>query len=484
MKYFRFLVFLCILVVVQLAFASQAKEGDLRFEPYLFVASTGQTIQAELGKLTVREKHGDPDSSLIDLALVRFRSTATSPGSPIVYLAGGPGGSGIDAARGDRFPLFQALREIGDVIALDQRGTGMSSPDLDCPQKLKLSSSKDYSKQEILDILNKKVRACSSFWKGKGVVLSAYNTNESADDIEDLRIALKAQRLHLWGISYGTHLALATIRRHGENIDHVILAGVEGPDHTYKLPSQTQKQLKRIYRMIRSDAQASAVVPDFLQWLSDELNSLEKTPVTQEVFDARKQQNVNVRFGSFEFGNLVSKSLTREAIPHFPQLIYQMSQGDYSFVASAILEERNEGIGSAMSLAMDCASGASAKRKNKIRRQESRTLLGTLIDFPFPDICDAIGVPDLGPEFHKPVHSDVPVLFISGSIDYRTPFNNAKQIKKGFPNGRHLLISGAGHDELLTSSPEILEVMLQFLKDQSLSTTKIVLPPIQFFPVQ
>jgi pimeloyl-ACP methyl ester carboxylesterase len=59
---------------------------------------------------------------LIELAFVRFKSTAKNPGPPIVYLAGGSGGSGIGAARGSRFPLFMALREIADVIAFDQSG--------------------------------------------------------------------------------------------------------------------------------------------------------------------------------------------------------------------------------------------------------------------------------------------------------------------------------------------------------------------------
>ena len=77
----------------------------------------------------MREKLSDPNSNVIELAFVRFKSTATNPGPPIVYLAGGP-------AYGSRFPLFMALREIGDVIAFDQRGTGYSKPNLGCGDQL------------------------------------------------------------------------------------------------------------------------------------------------------------------------------------------------------------------------------------------------------------------------------------------------------------------------------------------------------------
>ncbi|NWO96157.1 alpha/beta hydrolase, partial [Escherichia coli] len=73
------------------------------------------------------EDRRDPLSRKIKLGYVRFRSTAARPGPPIIYLAGGPGGEGSGAATGPRFPIFMALRAVADVIAFDQRGTGLSS---------------------------------------------------------------------------------------------------------------------------------------------------------------------------------------------------------------------------------------------------------------------------------------------------------------------------------------------------------------------
>ena len=81
-----------------------------------------------LGRLTEPENRRSPNGKTVELAFVRFKKTGTSPGTPIVYLAGGPGGSGIAAAQGTRFSLFMAMREFGDVIAFDQRGTGSSKP--------------------------------------------------------------------------------------------------------------------------------------------------------------------------------------------------------------------------------------------------------------------------------------------------------------------------------------------------------------------
>src|SRR4051812_49221940 len=100
-------------------------------EPHLFEAADGTKVEAELGRLPVPQNRSKPSGRQIELAFVRFRSTTAIPGPPIVYLAGGPGGSGIATASGPRFHQFMAMREVADVIALDQRGVGLSKPNLE-----------------------------------------------------------------------------------------------------------------------------------------------------------------------------------------------------------------------------------------------------------------------------------------------------------------------------------------------------------------
>jgi pimeloyl-ACP methyl ester carboxylesterase len=75
----------------------------------------------------------------------------------------------------------------------------------------------------------------------------------------------------------------------------------------------------------------------------------------------------------------------------------------------------------------------------------------------------------------------VPTLFISGTFDVRTPPTNAQEVRKAFPNSIHLIIDGAVHsDPLFLSSPQIKEVMLEFVKGQKVSTTNIRLEPLKF----
>src|SRR5688572_17963039 len=75
-----------------------------------FRHSGGVEVDAERGVFEVPEDRRDPGSRRIKLTYVRFASTAAKPGPPIIYLAGGPGGTGSGTAQAARFPIFMALR--------------------------------------------------------------------------------------------------------------------------------------------------------------------------------------------------------------------------------------------------------------------------------------------------------------------------------------------------------------------------------------
>src|SRR4030095_126204 len=272
--------FLCI--APKLAGSDQHKSGDVELEPYLFEAQSGQKVEAELGHVFVPENRSNPQSKLIQLAFVRFKSTAKNPGTPTFYLVGGPGGSAISQARGVGFPLYMTLREAGDFILLDQRGTGMSKPNLTCREKLNYPLDKPLERQELLRLYLEQSRACAQYWRSQGVDLSAYNTNENADDVEALRKALNIPKLNIFGTSYGTHLSLALIRRHAENLNRAVIAGIEGPDHTYKLPSNVQTNLEQVAQIYKADPNIGKAIPDFLGLMQTLLDRLERQPVAVE----------------------------------------------------------------------------------------------------------------------------------------------------------------------------------------------------------
>ena len=471
-----------IILLLTITVGAQPKAGTLKIKPYTFENEKGEKVPAEFGTLLVPENRADPQTNLIELAFVRFKSTAQTPGPPIVYLAGGPGGSGIYTAKGSRFPLFMALREIADVIAFDQRGVGYSKPDLNCYERLSLPLDVAPSREAIIKELREKARGCVFFWHDvQRVDLTAYNPNESADDLEDLRKALGANQISLWSISYGTHLAFATMRRHPKSINRAILAGTEGPDHTYKLPRNIQKHLEDLAAVIKADPEIGKEIPDFLGLMKSVFDRLDAKPETVEITDPETKQKVKVIVNKLVMQYIVADNIGTTVTARFPALFYRASKGDFTNPAQIWLNESRTEIGSAMSYMMDCASGQTAARRERIEREAKGMLLEDIFNFPFPDVCQEWKAPDLGDEFRSPLKSDVPVLFISGTLDARTPISNAEEYRKGFSNSTHMIIEGAVHsDPLFLSSPKIKEGMMEFLRGQPVTTTKIVAPPMKF----
>ncbi len=460
--------------------------GKLSIEPYLFEAKNGEKVPAELGHLTLRENPTNHRSKHIQIAFVRFKAVTDRPGFPIVYLAGGPGGSGIELARGPRFPLFMALRQLGDVIALDQRGTGLATPRLDCPELFEYPLEKPVKRLAMLHLFKDYARSCAAYWRGQKIDLSAYNTNNNADDLVNLREALGVKKFRLVAMSYGTHLALTAIRRHPESIERAVLAGVEGPDHTLKLPNDIQKHLEHISDLIAAHPKAGKLLPDFERLLKKLIAQLNPKAARITVTDTMSGHRVSVVLDGFDVQSIAGALLGRRStIRLIPKIFGPAATGDLSALASYAHSIARGSRVSAMGAVMDCASGASPGRKARIAREADKTVLGTVINFPMPEWCDAWGVSELEHEFRAPVRANLPVLFISGTLDGRTPISNAKEVRHGFPNSTHLIVDGVGHEDGLLITPSVLDSIVEFMSGNPVPNSTISASTLEFvFPDQ
>lgn len=474
---------LALIVALATAPLVQAETPKLRLQPTQFVAQDGTTIDAERGELRVPENRSKPASRTLTLPFVRFKATGAKPGSPIVYLAGGPGGSGIAAARGSRLPLFLALREFGDVIALDQRGTSLGSgndAETDCDERYEIDFGKPLDRRAAAATVAAAFEQCLARLEKSGFDLSGYTTQEGAADLDDLRRALGAETLTLWGISYGTHLALATLKSFPTSIDRVILAGVEGLDDTLKLPSDQQELLATIAELAR------AQVPDLLASMREVLGQLAASPKSVTLTHPLTGEAGPIVVGPLDFQAVIAQMLTGpETFAGLPDFVARTAAGDWTALALLAAPGRFGEAPLAMSVAMDCASGATTERRAKIAAEASNTLLGDAINLPFPELCAGLAVGDLGDAFRAPVRSAVPALLISGTLDGRTRPRQAEALLPGMPNAVHLVIEGAGHsDPLFLSSPKILDSMKRFLRGERITERRIVLPPVPFRPVR
>ena len=473
--------FFCSLVSAQTP-PVELKDGDLKFEPFT-IPFEGQNVAAELGRLVVRENRSNPKSKLIELAFVRLKTTAQNPGYPVVYLDGGPGSSAINIARiPDYMRAFMKLREVGDVILLDQRGIGRSKPNLSrlATEGLPLDVFAD--SDSLLRTYRARVVEAATYFRSQGVDIQAYNTIESAHDVDDLRKALGGEKLNLVGFSYGTHLGLACIRYHGPNLNRVVLIGTEGPDHTNKLPSTSDTSLKRLATLAAAAPELEGKVPDLFGMLREVLNRLEKQPVTVQITDQRSKKPVDVKVGKSGLQFLIMRDLgDTNDLPIFPAWFYTMYKGDYSILARFVERRYNQYGGGVplMTIVMDASSGTSRARTAKIEAEAKTALLGTMVNFPFPGIDEAVGSPDLGDKYRSPIRTNVPTLFISGTLDNNTPPFQADEVRRTFRTSTHVVVENAGHESMLVDT-RVQQTIVDYLRGGDVSNTKIALPPLKF----
>ena len=139
-------------------------------------------------------------------------------GAPhLMYLSGGPGGAGV-------YEMIDVLYELPrlasryTVIGFDQRGTGASGllrcREIERDGRLRSTVAAEKCAQRL------------------GPKRAFYTTPDTVADMEAIRRAVGAPKLTLFGISYGTELALAYARAHPDRVDRLLLDSVVDPDES------------------------------------------------------------------------------------------------------------------------------------------------------------------------------------------------------------------------------------------------------------
>ncbi|KXI30183.1 alpha/beta fold hydrolase [Paraglaciecola hydrolytica] len=442
-----------------------------------FVANDGQTTEAYQGFFEVPENRNKTNSRTIKLGYVRFPAAAGVVGSPIIYLAGGPGGSGIGTAKWRRFPLFMALRQFGDVIALDQRGTGISEIQSKCSSAQYLPVDEALTNQEMTRRYRLAAKECVVFWQGKNIDVLGYTTVQNALDLDALRLHLKAQKMTLWGISYGSHLALAAIDLIPERIDKVIIASAEGLDQTVKLPAQTDSYFSRVQAVIDHNPEMHTQYPDIIALIKRVHSKLDVKPIKLAI-PQRDGQVIDFLLQKTHLQMLASMMIADPNQNLFVLLdLYSSLDSDNTDVAIELLKRgmfNNEAISfDLMPFAMDVASGISDKRLTLVTTQASTSLLGEFLNFPMPQLNNVVDGLDLGERFRQPVVNSVPTLLLTGTLDGRTYIEEQQAATQHLSQLTQVMVVNAGHN-LFMSSPEVLKVMQQFLANKPVTNKKII----------
>lgn len=445
-------------------------------DPITFTANSGESVEALQGEFQVPEDRSDPDSRTIAISYVRFPATGNADGPPIVYLAGGPGGSGSGTARRQRFELFMAMRAHGDVIAFDQRGTGGSTELPRCTSSVHVPETEPVGDADYGAAWRAAVEECGAFWRGEGIAIEGYTTAESVQDISDLRAHLGAEQVSLWGISYGSHLALAALKDIPDEIDRVIIASAEGLDQTVKMPAHTDAYFDRLQAAVNTQPAAAARYPDIAGTMRRVHARLEAEPMMLEI----PQEDGTVAPVLLQRRHMQAMSSALISDPQYAAILLalyaSLDAGDPGLAIGLLQRFHTPGEAitlSAMPTAMDLASGIGEARLVEFERQAETGLVGTYLNHPMPQVRGAWGGFDLGADFRAAPTGDTPVLLLTGTLDGRTYPEGQAAAVAGLDNVTRVTVRHAGHNLFMTS-PEVHDVMHRFMRGEPVERDEIV----------
>ena len=225
----------------------------------------GETVVC--GTLSVPELHSKRFGKRLELAVLTLKARSTSPlPDPILFLQGGPGGAALET-----IDYWRDLpwRETRDIILVDQRGTGYSEPDLACTEL--------YEMEDLLEA----VQACR-VRLSRVTNLQAYNSYENAADIALVTKALGYEEINLYGVSYGTRLALTVMRDSPERIRSVVLDSTYPPQVERLIETEVNfyEMLQRLFSDCEANESCNAAYPDLEQDFVETLERLEDIPAS------------------------------------------------------------------------------------------------------------------------------------------------------------------------------------------------------------
>ncbi len=441
------------------AASSKAVPVECRFEVPIGVV-------AECGDLIVPEDRRRPEGRLIRLHYAVFPSEAETPApDPVVYLHGGPGGGALEqvAWELDAYP-FLADR---DLIVFDQRGSGFSTPSLDCPE---ITEAETELLDEDRDVgwttWANALEGCRDRLRDEGIDLDAYDTDASAADVEDLRRALGIERWNLYGISYGTRLALTVMRDHPEAVRSVILDSVALPqaDLLADLARNAQGAFNRFFTACRRDSDCDRDFPELKATFTEAISRLDEETPDVEVLDpdgARHDANI---YGEDLVGFLFHRLYETASIPRLPGAIAQIDDGEHQLLAAFLAEQLEYGSGrptdrpswisEGVWLSVTCAEEAPFTNEFAIA-DAGIGVPGPIYDYfdePILDICDLWGVERAADDMNEATRSELPSLLLAGEFDPITPPEWTMTAAKTLPRSHAFLFPGVGHGVLPSTS--------------------------------
>lgn len=407
--------------------------------------------------LDVPVKRSDPGTGTASLFVTIVPAREPDGRAPVLVLAGGPGGTSKSG-----FWLNHPVRRHHDIVLMDQRGTGFSEPSLYCGEleaTSVLSAGASFEDPAGRRAVRDAAARCRRRFEDRGIDLAAFNTEESAADVDDLRRALGAEQVNLHGASYGTRLALEVMRGFPEHVRSAALFGTYPPQvDAFSYGAETgDAALRAVLAACMDDPDCPESDPQAA--FEQRMRELDEHPVEETRDDGSRYTRTSADVGMTLF-QLLYDSAAIVNVPGFALGDPAPAPDDDAATANV------SGIADGLHLAVICREEYPFAERERAERAPFY-MRGFRWDLSRPVAeCEGWAAAPAPARFREPVRSDVPTLLMVGRFDPITPPRYSHLAAETLERSQIVEVDGAGHDTQ-HDKPCIQVTLAAFLDDPS-----------------
>ena len=429
------------------------------------------------GRFSTRPEGGRAATFQLPVVYVPARPWRAS-GTPLLYIAGGPGGAAMLGAD-DVGEWLEWLDEVGwanDVVFYDQRGVGLSQPLLDCPELLTARRAllpKNIAAEDLGQRLRAEGEACKRRLEADGHDFAVFTTPANAVDAADLMRAINPRKQwDLYGISYGTRVALELMRRESERLHAVVLDSVYPPDIHFELadPWLLERLFGLLGRVCELIGGCDYSPAEIAQFLRQALAVLQEKPLRIKAQDPYTGSEMDVVYRAEDFAWLLFEAAYRwDRLADLPQLIVEVAGGKRplalrELVQDSLATQLDPSFSDAIASAVDCNDAYDLGADEMAEMSERFERVANLVEHDWEyHYCRFWKATDSGIAFRQAVKSAVPTLILAGEFDPVTPPHWAEETVEQLENAVLFEFPGIGHGAL-DSHACALELVNAFLK--------------------
>jgi pimeloyl-ACP methyl ester carboxylesterase len=422
--------------------------------------------------LTVPLDRANVDPGTVPLRIARMGKTS---GPTLMYLSGGPGSAGV----GEMLSVIStlpALEKRFRIIGYDQRGTGRSGL-LRCPRLERDPHLRDTAAAE--DCANR-----------LGAARRHYNTPDSVEDMEAIRLQLGVEKLTLFGISYGTELALAYARAHPANVERLILDSTVDADDRDPFATVNFRAMGPSLKSL-CPAKCRGITADPGADLAKLVAQLRGKSLEAFAYDSLGRSH-RVRIGPIALFDLMLTSDYQPSIRALvPAAVKAALEGDGALLARLIRQVRvYDDLGSPRDFStaryatvcettpLPWGPGTPVDQRAAVTQQRIAAVAPTAF-LPFDAqivVEDEIDLCLRWPDVPRPEtaaaplpYPAVPTLILQGREDLRTPPEWSANVAARIPGARRFVIPGVGHSTVSDPRDCAADQILRFVRGAKLA---------------